>query len=149
MTLEPKMNDQTRKRFERKLRAQGADESKLQFNGLDYPDPEVNMLYLGYQMAVEDLCDLSGHLIHPAGSKPTKDQIKDLRLAAGDSQIQAAQRIYSPARSWQAFESGEYIKGMPPALWELYQLKVSPLLDPDRATTNPAEQLAITPEVDK
>ncbi|MFJ7794424.1 hypothetical protein [Pseudomonas sp. NPDC096950] len=142
------MNDQIRKLFERKLREQGTDEAKLQFNGLDYPDQEVNMLFHGYRMAVEDLCDLSGHLIHPAGSKPTTDQIKELRLAAGDSQIQAAQRIYSPSRSWQAFESGEYIKGMPPALWELYQMKVSPLIANNRAITNPAEQPAITPEVE-
>lgn len=142
MTLEPNMNDQIRKLFESKLRAQGMVESRLHFNGLDYPDQEVNMLFLGYRMAAEDLCDLSGHLIYPAGSKPTTEQIKELRLAAGDSQSQAAQRIYSPSRSWQAFESGEYIKGMPPALWELYQMKVSPLLASNRANTNPAEEPA-------
>lgn len=146
MSPDPTMKDQARKLFERNLRAQGADEEALNFNGLDYLDPQVNILFQGYQMAVGDLCSLAGQLQYPAGTKPTKEQIKRLRVAAGDSQNQAAERIYSPWRSWQAFENDEYVKGMPPALWELYQMKVSPLLDTNRANSIQAEKPAITPE---
>ncbi len=47
---------------------------------------------------------------------PTPDEIKEARLAAGLTQEQAANKIFSDSyRSWQNYELGERV--MHPAIW--------------------------------
>lgn len=58
-------------------------------------------------------------------TQPTPEQIKAARTAAGDSQAQAAERIYAPSyRTWQNWEKdGAGSRAMPLAAWELYLIK--------------------------
>ena len=58
-----------------------------------------------------------------AASNPTPAEIRAAREAAGLSQSQAGDLIYSGLRSWQHWEAGE--RRMHPALWELFLLKLS------------------------
>lgn len=53
---------------------------------------------------------------------PTPSEVKAARLAAGQSQTQAANTIYCCLRTWQKYEKGDL--GMNPALWELWNIKV-------------------------
>jgi len=47
---------------------------------------------------------------------PTPEEIKEARIAAGLTQAQAANKIFSDSyRSWQNYESGE--RSMHPAIW--------------------------------
>ncbi len=47
---------------------------------------------------------------------PTPDEIKEAREAAGLTQAQAANKIFSDSyRSWQNYESGD--RAMHPAIW--------------------------------
>jgi len=48
--------------------------------------------------------------------RPTPDEIKEAREAAGLTQSQAAEKIFSKSyRSWQDYERGE--RRMHPAIW--------------------------------
>lgn len=57
-----------------------------------------------------------------AASNPTPAEIRAAREAAGLSQAQAGDFIYSGLRSWQHWELGE--RRMHPALWELFLIKI-------------------------
>jgi len=49
-------------------------------------------------------------------NSPTPEEIKEARVAAGLTQEQAANKIFSDSyRSWQDYERGE--RGMHPAIW--------------------------------
>ena len=54
---------------------------------------------------------------------PTPQQIKDLRLRAGLSQIAASALVHSALSTWQGWEYGR--RKMHPAIWELFQIKVA------------------------
>lgn len=54
---------------------------------------------------------------------PTPNQIREARLAAGQSQTAAAATIYRSLRMWQEWEGGT--RPMDLALWELYQIKLN------------------------
>lgn len=53
--------------------------------------------------------------------KPTKEQVKQARLAAGLTQSQAANAVHVNLRSWQKWESGERPINL--AAWELFLIK--------------------------
>ena len=53
---------------------------------------------------------------------PTPEQIKQARLFAGQTQLQAAQTVHRDDSSvWRKWESGVY--KMDRAIWELYLIK--------------------------
>lgn len=59
-----------------------------------------------------------------AKANPTPAEIINARQAAGDTQTQAAARIYSTLRAWQDWETeGQTNRRMHPGLFELYMLK--------------------------
>ena len=53
---------------------------------------------------------------------PIPEQIKQARIAAGQTQQQAAELVYVDGRAWRRWELGE--RTMDRAHWELYQIKV-------------------------
>ena len=53
---------------------------------------------------------------------PSPAEIKDLRLAAGLTQSEAAALCHVTLRSWQRYESGEH--AIAPAVWELAKIKI-------------------------
>jgi DNA-binding transcriptional regulator YiaG len=55
---------------------------------------------------------------------PTPEQIKQARQAAGLTQLQAAELIYSTRRTWQDWQYGK--SPMHPAIWELFLIKTKP-----------------------
>jgi DNA-binding transcriptional regulator YiaG len=55
---------------------------------------------------------------------PTPEQIKQARQAAGLTQAQAAELIYSTRRTLQDWEYGK--NPMHPAIWELFLIKTKP-----------------------
>lgn len=59
---------------------------------------------------------------------PSAKDVLAARLAAGDTQEAAAERIYISPRTWQRYEAGTC--GMPAAYWELYLLKTGQLKEP-------------------
>lgn len=73
-----------------------------------------------------------------AASNPTPAEIRTAREAAGLSQSQAGDLIYSGLRSWQHWEAGE--RRMHPALWELFLLK----LREQEGATAPADEPCIS-----
>lgn len=59
--------------------------------------------------------------------RPTPDQIRKLRLAAGLTQEAAAQLVHvSDSRAWRRYESGKH--EMHGAIWELFNIKVDKML---------------------
>lgn len=58
-------------------------------------------------------------------NNPTPQQIIKTRKDAGLTQSQAAALIYSELRTWQHWEKGD--RSMHPALFELFQIKISNL----------------------
>lgn len=54
---------------------------------------------------------------------PTADEVFAARQASGLSQAKAASLIHATGRAWQYWEADK--RDMPPALWELFQLKTS------------------------
>lgn len=64
----------------------------------------------------------SGSGASPARN-PTPQEIRAARDAAGLTQTQAAELVYSTVRRWQEWEAGEY--RMHPGLFELFGLKAS------------------------
>lgn len=59
--------------------------------------------------------------------KPTPEQIRAARLAAGLTQVQAGQAVYSALRTWEDWEAGR--RGMHPAIWHLFLLRSGPEKD--------------------
>lgn len=51
--------------------------------------------------------------------------IRAKRQAFGLTQVQAAALVHTVRRTWQDWESGRH--PMPPAVWELFQLKLKAL----------------------
>ena len=58
-----------------------------------------------------------------AASNPTPAEILKVRTTAGLTQTEAAALIYRSRRSWQEWEAGD--QRMDPALWELFNLKIT------------------------
>lgn len=56
-----------------------------------------------------------------AVDKPTPEQIRAAREAAGLTQTAASTLVHSTLRRWQEWEEGKH--RMHPGLWELFQLK--------------------------
>ena len=56
------------------------------------------------------------------GSNPTPAEILRTREAAGLTQSEAGALLFTGWRTWQNWESGE--NRMPPAAWELFNIKV-------------------------
>lgn len=54
---------------------------------------------------------------------PTPVEVRAARTDAGLTQLQAAELIYAPMRTFQDWESG--ISRMHPGLFELFQLKIA------------------------
>ena len=54
-------------------------------------------------------------------STPTPEAIKDIRVALGLTQTDAARLIHQTCRNWQKWESGE--SRMHPAFFELFLIK--------------------------
>ncbi len=52
----------------------------------------------------------------------TRAEIRSAREFAGLTQTQAGALVGAALRTWQSWESGE--RRMPPAKWELFQLKL-------------------------
>ena len=52
---------------------------------------------------------------------PDKEVIRAARQAAGLTQTQAAELVFSKLRAWQQWEAGD--RAMHPALWELFCIK--------------------------
>ncbi len=55
--------------------------------------------------------------------QPSPEQIKAARLKAGLTQGEAAKLVYVDLRTWQKWEGAE--RKMHPAMWELFEIKVS------------------------
>lgn len=77
-----------------------------------------------------------------AGSRaatPTPAQVREAREAAGHTQAEAAELIYSTRISWSQWESDDpkLGRGMHPAFFELYRLKAG-LVDLTAARVEPA-----------
>jgi transcriptional regulator with XRE-family HTH domain len=53
---------------------------------------------------------------------PTKEQIREARLAAGLSQSKAAELVCVGTRAWQRWEYGE--RRMSPGTWLLFQMRL-------------------------
>ncbi len=56
------------------------------------------------------------------GKIPSREMVKQTRQALGLTQTQAADLVYTSLSGWQRWEQGS--RGMSPALWELFLLKV-------------------------
>ena len=52
--------------------------------------------------------------------KPTPDEVRAARAAAGLTQSQAAADVCVGIRNWQQWEAGE--RGMHPGLWKLFRV---------------------------
>jgi DNA (cytosine-5)-methyltransferase 1 len=52
---------------------------------------------------------------------PTPEQVRSVRLAAGQTQAEAAALIYMKERAWRHYENGA--RAMHPAFFELYRIK--------------------------
>jgi DNA-binding transcriptional regulator YiaG len=63
----------------------------------------------------------SGRRDNPA-SNPSPKEIVEAREAAGLTQTEAGELIYSSLRTWQHWEMGD--RRMHPAFWELFQIKL-------------------------
>lgn len=60
------------------------------------------------------------------GTNPKPRQIKAAREAAGLTQTEAAELVYSTLRTWQDWEAeGQSQRRMHPAIWELWCRKVA------------------------
>lgn len=62
--------------------------------------------------------------------KPTPEEIRQAREAAGLTQTQAAKLVHSPCRTWQNWETRKGStenRAMPLASWELFTIKVERL----------------------
>lgn len=53
--------------------------------------------------------------------RPSPEEIRTAREAAGQTQVQAVATIYTTRNAWQKWEAGE--RAMHPAFFELYLLK--------------------------
>lgn len=53
--------------------------------------------------------------------RPTPDQIRASREAAGITQREAAGLVCVESRTWQRWESGD--RGMPPGIWKLFRIE--------------------------
>lgn len=62
-------------------------------------------------------------------NRPTPEQIRTAREAAGLSQSAAAALVHTSLRAWQQWEAPatdiKNHRGMHPAFWELFQLKAA------------------------
>lgn len=58
--------------------------------------------------------------------RPIPSKIRELRIAAGLSQQQASDTVYSGLRTWQQWEAGD--RSMHPAIFELFLFKTSKIL---------------------
>ena len=58
---------------------------------------------------------------HKTAPHPSPAQILAARHAAGLTQTEAAERIYSTLRTWQSWEAG--VRTMHPAMFELFIIK--------------------------
>lgn len=56
------------------------------------------------------------------GKIPSREMVKQTRLAFGLTQTQAAELVYASLSAWQRWEQGS--RGISPALWELFLLKI-------------------------
>lgn len=63
------------------------------------------------------------------GRNPSPEEVKEARKNAGLTQPAAAELVYVKTITWKTWESGLY--RMPPAAWELFQIKVKDLSTPD------------------
>lgn len=64
--------------------------------------------------------------IESAARNPKPDEIRAAREAAGLTQTEAAELVYTTCRVWQQWEAVEDTPGhrrMHPAFWELFNLK--------------------------
>lgn len=61
-------------------------------------------------------------------SNPWPAQIRAARERAGDNVSQAAERVYTTPRIWEEWEVENATRRMPPALYELYELKAGGLV---------------------
>lgn len=62
------------------------------------------------------------------GANPTPDQIRDVRMAAGLSQSQAAALIDGTMRGWQGYEADQGApdhRRMHPGLWRLFRARIA------------------------
>lgn len=60
-------------------------------------------------------------------SSPTPEQIREIRLAAGLTQTEAAALAYVALRTWQKWEDstgGESARTMPAAAWALFLIRI-------------------------
>lgn len=62
-----------------------------------------------------------GRDCHNNPINPTPAEIRNLRSALGITQQQAGELIGATRRAWQEWEGGR--RNMPPAKWELFQIK--------------------------
>ena len=61
-------------------------------------------------------------MAHPTRPhSPSPAAIREARLAAGLTQIEAAHTVSASLRAWQQWEAGD--RAMPPGLFELFMLK--------------------------
>lgn len=65
--------------------------------------------------------DVPGKRTHAWPEPPTPAEIQRAREAAGLTQTEAGERIYSKLRTWQDWEGGQ--RRMHPGLFELFLLK--------------------------
>lgn len=56
---------------------------------------------------------------------PRPEAVKEFRMANDLTQEQSAKLVHGSVRAWQQWESGD--RKMPPAVWELYWIKVKTL----------------------
>lgn len=76
---------------------------------------------------------MSNHPNRGRGDNPARNpkaaEIRAARVAAGLTQTEAGELVYSSLRTWQQWESEEPgdQRRMHPGLWELWQLKVANL----------------------
>lgn len=70
-------------------------------------------------------------------SNPSPDEVTKARIAAGLTQQQAAEIVYSGLRTWQQWEAED--RRMHPALFELFLLKTGQeklIIDPQCSAAN-------------
>lgn len=61
------------------------------------------------------------------GRNPTAAEIRQAREAAGLTQTQAAELVYSTLRSWQNWEGGDPQRRMHPAIWAYFLIRLEEL----------------------